>query len=106
VTAKNPRGPWSEPVDLKLTRHIDPGHVVGEDGKRYLFLSGGDRVQLADDGLSTAGPVIHVYDPWHYPEVWVVESFSPEGPKVLRHGEYFYMVLAVGGTAGPPTGIW
>ena len=104
VTAKNPRGPWSEPVDLKLTRHIDPGHVVGEDGKRYLFLSGGDRVQLADDGLSTAGPVSHVYDPWHYPEDWVVESFSPEGPKVLRHGEYFYMVLAVGGTAGPPTG--
>jgi len=104
VTAKNPHGPWSEPVDLKLTRHIDPGHVVGEDGKRYLFLSGGDRVQLADDGLSTAGPVSHVYDPWHYPEDWVVESFSPEGPKVLRHGQYFYMVLAVGGTAGPPTG--
>ena len=104
VTTKNPHGPWTEPVDLKLTRHIDPGHVVGEDGKRYLFLSGGDRVQLADDGLSTAGPVTHVYDPWHYPEDWVVESFSPEGPKVLRHGEYFYMVLAVGGTAGPPTG--
>jgi len=33
-----------------------------------------------------------------------VESFSPEGPKVLRHGAYFYMITAVGGTAGPPTG--
>jgi beta-xylosidase len=104
VTAKNPHGPWSEPVDLKLTKHIDPGHVVGEDAKRYLFLSGGDRVQLADDGLSTAGPVTHVYDPWHYPDDWVVESFSPEGPKVLHHGQYFYLVTAVGGTAGPPTG--
>ena len=57
VTARNPHGPWSEPVDLKLTKHIDPGHVVGEDAKRYLFLSGGDRVQLADDGLSITGPV-------------------------------------------------
>jgi xylan 1,4-beta-xylosidase len=38
-------GPWSEPVDLKLPDHIDPGHVVGEDGRRYLFLSGGDRVR-------------------------------------------------------------
>jgi beta-xylosidase len=33
-----------------------------------------------------------------------VEGFSPEGPKVLRRGEWFYLILAVGGTAGPPTG--
>jgi beta-xylosidase len=104
VTTKDPHGNWTEPVDLKMPRHIDPGHIVGEDGKRYLFLSGGDRVLLADDGLSTAGPVTHVYDPWHYPEDWVVESFSPEGPKVVRHGGWFYLILAVGGTAGPPTG--
>lgn len=104
VHAKSMRGPWSEPVDLNLPAHIDPGHIVGEDGKRYLFLSGGDRVKLKDDGLSTDGAVEHVYDPWHYPDDWVVESFSPEGPKVMRHGDYFYMITAVGGTAGPPTG--
>jgi xylan 1,4-beta-xylosidase len=97
-------GPWSEPVDLKLPNHIDPGHAVGEDGKRYLFLSGGDRVRLTDDGLATDGPVEHVYDPWHYPPEWDVEAFSPEGPKVLRHNDWFYLVTAVGGTAGPPTG--
>jgi beta-xylosidase len=33
------RGPWSDPIDLNLPAHIDPGHIVGEDGKRYLFLS-------------------------------------------------------------------
>ena len=77
---------------------------MGEDGKRYLFLSGGDRVRLKDDGLATDGAVEHVYDPWRYPDDWVVESFSPEGPKVMRHGNYFYMITAVGGTAGPPTG--
>jgi xylan 1,4-beta-xylosidase len=104
IYADNIRGPWSDPIDLKLPNHIDPGHVVGEDGKRYLFLSGGDRVRLADDGLATDGAVEHVYDPWRYPEDWVVESFAPEGPKVMRHGEYFYMITAVGGTAGPPTG--
>jgi len=97
-------GPWSEPVDLKLPNHIDPGHAVGEDGKRYLFLSGGDRVRLADDGLATDGPVVHVYDPWRYPEEWDVEAFAPEGPKVMRHGDWFYLITAVGGTAGPPTG--
>ncbi|MEO8063919.1 MAG: family 43 glycosylhydrolase [Pseudomonadota bacterium] len=104
VHAASMRGPWSRPIDLDLPAHIDPGHIVGEDGKRYLFLSGGDRVKLTDDGLATDGAVEHVYDPWRYPDDWVVESFSPEGPKVMRHGNYFYMVTAVGGTAGPPTG--
>lgn len=97
-------GPWSEPIDLHMPDHIDPCHVVGEDGSRWLFLSGGDRIRLAEDGLSTVGTVEHVYDPWHYPPDWDVESFSPEGPKVMRRGDWFYLITAVGGTAGPPTG--
>ncbi len=104
IWADHIEGPWSEPVDLDLPSHIDPGHAVGEDGSRWLFLSGGDRVRLADDGLSRVAEPEHVYDPWHYPEEWDVEGFSAEGPKVTRHGDYFYLILAVGGTAGPPTG--
>lgn len=104
ITAENIKGPWTEPVDLKLHDHIDPGHVVGEDGKRYLFLSSGDMVRLSDDGLTVDGDVVHVYDPWRYPEDWDVECFCPEGPKMLRRGDWFYMLTAVGGTAGPPTG--
>lgn len=104
LSADHIDGPWSDPVSLGLHDHIDPCHAVGEDGSRWLFLSGGDRVRLAPDGLSTVGPVEHVYDPWHYPEDWVVEGFSPEGPKIHRHGDWFYMITAVGGTAGPPTG--
>lgn len=104
IHAERIEGPWSEPVDLKLPDHIDPGHAVGEDGERYLFLSGGDRVRLTRDGLATAGAVEHVYDPWRYPEDWVVETFAPEGPKIVRRGGYYYMTTAVGGTAGPPTG--
>ena len=104
IWADQIEGPWSEPVDLKLPGHIDPGHAVGEDGERYLFLSGGDRVRLTSDGLATVGEVEHVYDPWRYPEDWTVEAFAPEGPKITRRGDYFYMITAVGGTAGPPTG--
>jgi xylan 1,4-beta-xylosidase len=46
------RGAMVDPIDLHLPDHIDPGHAVGEDGERWLFLSGGDRVKLA----ATASP--------------------------------------------------
>ena len=103
IWADNIRGPWSEPIDLKITR-IDPGHAVGPDGRRYLFLSAGELVPLAEDGLSTIGAPKKIYDGWKYPADWIVETFAQEGPKILRRGDYYYMVLAEGGTAGPPTG--
>jgi xylan 1,4-beta-xylosidase len=104
IWADRIEGPWSDPVDLKIRGCIDPGHVVGEDGKRYLFVNGIRKVRLTDDGLAADGPIEHAYEPWHYPAGWVVENFAPEGPKLLRHGGYFYLITAVGGTAGPPTG--
>jgi beta-xylosidase len=102
VWADRIEGPWSEPIEIPVSQ-IDPGHAVGADGRRYLFLSGGMRVALSDDGLSLAGAPEKVYDGWQYPEDWDVEAFSQEGPKLLRHGDFYYMVLAEGGTAGPPT---
>jgi beta-xylosidase len=69
-----------------------------------LFLSGVDRVRLTPDGLATDGETEPAYEGWRYPEDWVVEGFSLEGPKLLRRGEWFYLVCAVGGTAGPATG--
>ena len=104
VHARDIRGPWSAPIDLRIPGCIDPGHVVGEDGRRYLFVNGGRRVRLAPDGLATDGPVqSDAWSPWRYPADWVVEMFAPEGPKLLRRGEWFYLISAVGGTAGPPT---
>lgn len=102
VHADDIRGPWSEPVDLRIGNY-DPGHAVGPDGKRYLFMSGGYRVPLAVDGFSATGPAEKVYDGWRYPEEWDVETFAQEGPKVMKRGGYYYSVLAEGGTSGPPT---
>ena len=97
-------GPWSDPVDLGIGGYIDPGHVVGEDGTRWLYLSGVSRVRLTPDGLATAGKVEHAYDGWHYPDDWIVDGYSLEGPKLFRRGDWFYLISAVGGTGGPPTG--
>ena len=103
IHADTIRGPWSDPVDLRLPGCIDPGHAVGEDGRRYLFVNGVRRIGLADDGLSTVGTLEPAYTPWQYPADWVVEMFAPEGPKIFRRNDWFYLVTAVGGTSGPPT---
>lgn len=99
-------GPWSQPVDLKVNG-IDPGHVVGEDGKRYLFISDGNNampmMQLADDGLSVVSKKKQVYAGWEFPKSWVTEGLWLESPKLCKRGDYFYLTTAEGGTAGPPT---
>ncbi len=107
ITSKNPRGPWTRPVDLQLShRWTDPGHVVGPDGKRYLGLSKGYLVQLADDGLSVVGQPRRIYEGWPVPwdpNRFVGEGQCLEGPKFFRRGDYYYFVSAENGTAGPPT---
>jgi xylan 1,4-beta-xylosidase len=104
IWADRIEGPWSDPIDLNIHGSIDPGHVVGEDGRRYLFTNGIKKVRLTDDGLATDGTLEMAYAPWRYPNDWVVENFAPEGPKLLRRNGWFYLVTAVGGTAGPATG--
>lgn len=104
IHADRMEGPWSTPIDLGIRGAIDPGHVVGEDGSRYLFTNGVRRVALSADGLSTVGELEQVYEGWHYPDDWVTEAYALEGPKLLRKDEWFYLISAVGGTAGPPTG--
>ncbi|UTF60632.1 family 43 glycosylhydrolase [Gilvimarinus sp. DA14] len=104
IWADDIAGPWSDPVDMKLDNCIDPGHAVGEDGKRYLFVNGIRKVRLTDDGLATDGELEPAYSPWRYPEHWITENFAPEGPKLLYRNGYHYLVTAVGGTAGPVTG--
>jgi xylan 1,4-beta-xylosidase len=93
VTAPSPEGPWSSVVDLEVG-YIDPGHVVDDEGKRYLHLSEGHMVELARNGLSVKGKPGKVYEGWEYPDSFCVEGFCLEAPKLTS---------AEGGTAGPAT---
>ena len=103
IYADDIAGPWSEPVDIGIYDQIDPGHVVGEDGKRYVYSSDGRMGQLSDDGLQVIGEKVKAYYGWKYPTDWSVETFALEGPKFLKRDGYFYLFSAEGGTAGPPT---
>ncbi|RAR42351.1 family 43 glycosylhydrolase [Paenibacillus sp. MDMC362] len=73
LTAPAPEGPWSEPVQLGLEA-IDPGHVVDQEGNRYLHTGAGYMTKLSKDGLSIEGETVHVYDGWEFPDEWVVEE--------------------------------
>ncbi|MDR0327858.1 MAG: family 43 glycosylhydrolase [Planctomycetaceae bacterium] len=103
VWSEKPEGPWSKPIDLKVP-HIDPGHLTALDGKRYLYLSGGNVVELAPDGLSTIGEVRNVYQGWAVPDDWQIECHCLESPKLFYKDGYYHMISAQGGTSGPPTG--
>ncbi|HEV8285145.1 MAG TPA: family 43 glycosylhydrolase [Chitinophagaceae bacterium] len=102
VMADSVNGKWSDPIDLKIGT-IDPGHAVDADGKRYLYFSSGGYVALSDDGLSVTSELKHVYDGWKIPREWSIECFCMEGPKIVKRGEYYYLTVAEGGTAGPAT---
>ena len=52
IWAKDIKGPWSKPVDLKVSG-IDPGHIVDKQGNRYLYVDKGEVIRLTEDGLST-----------------------------------------------------
>lgn len=102
VWADHIKGPWSKPIDLKVGG-IDPGHVVDEEGKRYLYVNDGRMIQLTDDGLSTVGELKKAYDGWEFPKSWETEGMWLESPKFLKKEGYYYQISAQGGTAGPPT---
>ncbi len=102
VTAPRAEGPWSRPVNLHVP-HIDPGHIALPDGRRFLFLSGGHRVELTPDGLTAKGNVEKVYAGWPIPSGWRIEGEALEGPKLLLRDGWHYLLSAEGGTAGCAT---
>ena len=102
VTADKIEGPWSNPIKLDVSG-IDPGHIMDENGNRYLYTNNGFVTPLTPDGLAAAGERQKVYDGWEYPSDWETEGMWLESPKLLRHGDWYYLVTAEGGTAGPVT---
>lgn len=102
VTADSINGKWSDPVSLHINE-IDPGHVVDKKGNRYLYFASGGYIPLSEDGLSVAGEMKQAYKGWPIPRDWSIECFCLEGPKLAKRGDYYYLTVAEGGTAGPAT---
>lgn len=110
VTAKNPAGPWSNPVRIPQVRGIDPSIFFDEDGKGYIIYNSdapgnkplysghrtirmyefdpvslkviGEEKQLVNGGVDLSKK-----------PVWI------EGPHILNRNGWYYLYAAEGGTS-------
>lgn len=91
VTAADPAGPWSEPVLLPGVPGIDPDLAWDEDGNCWCTVAGVGQVRLDPYTGQTFG------DP---DRLWsgTPGSKAPEAPHLYRIGEYWYLLIAEGGT--------
>lgn len=101
VTAKDPRGPWSEPV-LVDALGFDPFFFIDDDDRAYIVVRVFDHRQgksmspgigLHEVNLKTLKPV---GDPKFIYSGWAKRS--AEGPKLLKKDGYYYLFTAEGGT--------
>lgn len=110
VTAKNPAGPWSEPVWLPEVGGIDPSFFFDENGKVYIvhndeapdnkpLYDGHRSIRLLEYDLLKQKPVgnskvvINGGTDISKKPVWI------EGPHIFQKNGYYYLMAAEGGTA-------
>jgi xylan 1,4-beta-xylosidase len=96
VTAKNPAGPWSEPVWLDQ-EGIDPSLFFDDDGKVYYtrHVGGGD----GDIGQTTLDLKTGKLE-GELKEIWRGTGGTwPEGPHLFKYNKRYYLMIAEGGTS-------
>ena len=109
MTAKNPAGPWSDPIYIKEARGIDPSMFFNE-GKAYIIYnsdppdgkslySGHRTVKILELDVATFKPIgtekilVNGGVDLSKKPVWI------EAPHIYKRNEYFYLMAAEGGTS-------
>ncbi len=109
ITAKDPKGPWSDPVKLPQVNGIDPSLFFDDNGKAYItFNSIPPNNISAHDGHRTIR--MFEFDPVNLKvvgeekllinggtdmakkPVWI------EGPHIIKKDGWYYLICAEGGT--------
>ena len=109
ITAKNPAGPWSDPVWIKDVTGIDPSLFVDDDGAAWLMNNAAPAGPVLYEGhraiwirrfdlktLKTSGPAMMIVDGGvdiSQKPIWA------EGPHIFKRDGRYYLITAEGGTA-------
>lgn len=91
VTAKDPRGPWSEPIWLKQ-QGIDPS-LYFENGKCYMVSNPNDAIMLCEINPRTGEQLTESKKLWQGDG-----GRYPEGPHIYKKDGYYYLLISEGGT--------
>ena len=105
VTARDPRGPWSNPHWLTDVPGIDASLFFDLDGQAYVIGTG----NVWDNGFGEKerGFWLAKYDVEHFHMIGepvtifnsaLRNAASPEAPHIYHVGEYYYLIFAEGGT--------
>jgi len=101
-TAKDPRGEWSKPVNIRLgAGWIDPCPFWDDDGKVYLvagvaksrigYKSVLNIVEMSPDGMKLIGDEVRVFDGNEN------DQHTIEGPKLYKRNGWYYIFAPAGG---------
>jgi len=109
LTAKDPAGPWSDPIWLKDIDGIDPSFFFDEDGRTYILNNGppegtplyeGHRaIWIQEFDLAAKRPIgprkvlVNGGVDLSTKPIWI------EGPHIFKRGGWYYLSCAEGGTA-------
>jgi xylan 1,4-beta-xylosidase len=102
-TASDPAGPWSDGTVVEGIDGIDPDIAWDEDGTCYLTYSalrlGGDELGT-HDGIEQVRIDPHAAKALEKPRsMWSGTGLMfPEAPHLYRHGGWWYLLIAEGGT--------
>lgn len=99
-TATDPAGPWSDGLMIEGIGGIDPDLAWDEDGQAYVTYSGFDMTVTQHLGILQARVDLDTGRALEEPRaLWSGTGLKfPEAPHVHRHGNYWYLMIAEGGT--------
>ncbi|MFC7483606.1 glycoside hydrolase family 43 protein [Luedemannella flava] len=91
VTADDPAGPWSEPLPLPGVPGIDPDIAWDDEGRCWCTMAGIAQVRIDPATGETLGPMRRLWS-------GQPGAQAPEAPHLYHLGEYWYLLIAEGGT--------
>jgi xylan 1,4-beta-xylosidase len=110
ISAKNPAGPWSDPLFLKPIDGIDPDLFFDDDGRAWITNNGppvgtplydGHRAIWIQEFDLKAKTMIGQRDVIVNGGVQIADKpIWTEGPHIFKRDGWYYLIAAEGGTAG------
>ncbi|MET4637950.1 family 43 glycosylhydrolase [Mycetocola sp. 2940] len=97
TSATDPAGPWEPSHTITGLPGIDPDLAWAEDGTCYITYCSNDP---ALPGIAQARIDLETFELLSTPRVvWAGTGMAhPEGPHLYRHGSWWYLLIAEGGT--------